>query len=160
MPKLIQAQAYSELYQRFKMQFLVTIVNNSRDVLRWSYLRKTFSGTHYFQPFTIYTKRSILDVPLCSEYASGTINYFCNRLDLDVWLGFRYTSRHELGKTFKGVIFRNAAAKTKKLFLTNFWKKLYWEIISQLFSASFCNIYRKTPVSEYLFDKVVSLQLY
>ena len=73
MPNSIQAQAYSEPYQRFKMQFLATIVNSSRGVLRWSFLRKTFSDTHYFQPFTIYTKSSILDVPLCSEYASGTI---------------------------------------------------------------------------------------
>ena len=42
-----------------------------------------------FQPFTIYTKSSILDVPLYSEYTSGTINYFCNRLHLAVWLGSR-----------------------------------------------------------------------
>ena len=58
----------------------------------------------------------MLDVPLYSEYAPGTINYFRNRLHLDVWLGSRYTSdmfkeRQKLRKTCKGVIFRNAAAK-------------------------------------------------
>ena len=69
-----------------------------------------------FQPFTIYTKNSILDVPLCSEYASGTINYFGKRLNLDVWLGSKYVSymfkeKQKLRKTCKGVIFRNAATK-------------------------------------------------
>ena len=83
-----------------------------------------------FQPFTIYTKNSILDVPLCSEYASGTINYFRNRLHLDAWLGSRYISdmfkeRQKLRKTCKVVIFRNAVANTKN----NFWEKLYHEII-------------------------------
>ena len=45
-----------------------------------------------FQPFTIYTESFILDVWLCSEYASGTINYFHKGLHLDVWLGSRYAS--------------------------------------------------------------------
>ena len=85
-----------------------------------------------FQPFTIYTKSSILDIPLCSEYASGTINYFRHRLHLEAWLGSRYISdmfkeRQKLQKICKGVIFWNAAAKTKKWFLRNFWEKLYWE---------------------------------
>ena len=87
-----------------------------------------------FQPSTIYTKSSILDVRVRSEYASGTINYFRNRFYLDVWLGFRYPSdmfkeRQKLWKTYKGVAFRNAAAKTKKYFLRNFWEKLFWEMI-------------------------------
>ena len=72
-----------------------------------------------FQPFTIYTKNSILDVPLCSEYASGTINYFRNMLHLDAWLGSRYFSdmfkeRQKLQQTCKEVIFRKPAAKAKK----------------------------------------------
>ena len=80
---------------------------------------KKISSSPLFQLFTIYTKSSILDVRLCSEYASGTINYFRNRLPLDVWLGSRYASdmfneRQELRKTCKGVIFRNAPAKSKK----------------------------------------------
>ena len=97
-----------------------------------------------FQPFTINTKNSILDVPLCSEYASGTINYFHNRLHLDAWLGSRYISdvfkeRQKLRKTCKGVIFRNASTKTKKSFLRNFWEKLSWEmIIFKVVFSKFC----------------------
>ena len=72
-----------------------------------------------FQQFTIYIKSSILDFPLYSEYASGTIIYFCHRLHLDVWLGSRYTSdmfkeKQKLQITCKVAIFRNTAAKTKK----------------------------------------------
>ena len=79
---------------------------------------KNIFSCQLIQPFTIYIKSPNLDVPICSEYASGTINYFHNRLHLDVWLGSRYTSdmfkeRRKLQKTCKGVIFRNAAAKTK-----------------------------------------------
>ena len=32
-------------------------------------------------------------------------------------------------KPVKEFFFRNAAAKTKKQFLRNFWEKLYWEMI-------------------------------
>ena len=44
------------------------------------------------------------------------VNYFHKRLHLDVWLGSKYVSdmfkeRQKLKKTFKGVIFRNTAAK-------------------------------------------------
>ena len=54
LPSSIQAEAYSELYQRFKMQFLETLVNSSRDVSRmeskiWD---ETFWEKH-FQPSTI-----------------------------------------------------------------------------------------------------------
>ena len=69
-------------------------IQNRVEHLRWSFLRKTFSAIHYFSR-SLFTKkllRKILDVPLCSEYASGTINYFCNRLRRDVWLGSRCTS--------------------------------------------------------------------
>ena len=69
-------EAYSERSWKSKIKLFEKIV---------------FSGP-LFQPFTIYTKTSISDVPLCSEFTSGTINYFCNRLHFDVWLGSRYTS--------------------------------------------------------------------
>ena len=35
-----------------------------------------------FQLFTIYIKSTILDVWLRSEYASGTVSYFCKKLIL------------------------------------------------------------------------------
>ena len=38
-------------------------------------------GETLFQPFTIYTKSSILDVRLRSEYDSGAVSYFCKKLD-------------------------------------------------------------------------------
>ena len=100
-----------------------------------------------FQLFTIYTKSSILDVPLCSEYASGTINYIRKRLHLDVCLGSRYTSgmfeeRQKLWKTCKGVIFRNA---TTKSFLRIFWEKLYWEMI--FFTVAFSKLCEKSRSS-------------
>ena len=86
---------------------------------------KIFFSHPLFQPFIIYKKSSILNVPLCSEYASGTINYLCNRLHLDVWLGSRYTSdmfkeRQELRKN-----------PVKELFLEMMQQRL--EIISQKF---------------------------
>ena len=62
------AEAYSERSQISKMKL---------------FEKKIFSRP-LFQPFTIYTKSSILDVRLRSEYASGTINYFRERLHLDV----------------------------------------------------------------------------
>ena len=85
------------------------------------FFEKNIFSRPLFQPFTIYTKSSILDVPLFSEYAYKTINYFRNRLHLDVWLGSRFTSdmikeRQKLWKTCNGVIFRNAAANTRNDF--------------------------------------------
>ena len=96
-----------------------------------------------FQPFTINTKNSILDVPLCSEYASGTINYFRNRLHLDVWLGSRYTSdmfkeRQKLWKTCKGVILETLHQRLRNNFkeISEKSSTEKW-FSSQLFSASF-----------------------
>ena len=65
-----------------------------------------------------YTKSSILDVRLRSEYASGTA-IFPKDYILDVWVGFGYASdmfkeRQKLPNTCKGVIFKNFAAKTNK----------------------------------------------
>ena len=37
--------------------------------------QKSIFSLSLFQPFTIYRKSSILDFRLCSEYASGTINF-------------------------------------------------------------------------------------
>ena len=42
----IQAETYSETYQRFKMKFLAKIVNSSRSVFRTE-SRKRFSAVHY-----------------------------------------------------------------------------------------------------------------
>ena len=91
---------YLEPYQRFKMQFLATITKTTKQFqrrlqngvkhLKMKLFEKNIFNRPLFQPFTVYEKSSILDVPLYSEYASGTINYFCNRLQ-DVWLGSRYT---------------------------------------------------------------------
>ena len=74
--QLTVPELYSEQSQTSKMKFF----------------EKNIFSRPLFQPFTIYTKSSILDVPLFSEYAYKTINYFRNRLHLDVWLGSRYTS--------------------------------------------------------------------
>ena len=69
-----------------------------------------------FQPLALYAKSSILDITLCSEYTSGTINH---RLCLGVWLCSRYTSdmfkerQRNPRKTCKSDFFRNTAAKTK-----------------------------------------------
>ena len=137
---------------------------------------KIFFSSPLFQLFTIYTKISILDVWLCSEYSSGAVNYFCKRLHLDVWMGSRFASdmieeRQKLEKTCKWVIFRKVAANSKKWFLRNFWEKLYWEMVffTVIFSKfckkvsshwkcsikktilkNFCNIHKKTPMLENL----------
>ena len=96
-----------------------------------------------FQPFTNFTKSSILDLQLRSEYASETINYFRKRLHLDVWLGSRYTC-NMLKKD------KNSEKLVKELHLEmlqlRLWNNFYkiseknstekW-FSSQLFSASF-----------------------
>ena len=102
-------------------------IQNGVEHLRWSFLRKTFSTIHYFS-HSLFTKkllRKILDVPLCSEYACETINYFCNRLRLDVWLGSRYTSDmfKERQKLWKKTV--------KELFLETLQQRP--EIISEKF---------------------------
>ena len=66
--QLTVPELYSEQSQTSKMKFF----------------EKNIFSRPLFQPFTIYTKSSILDVPLFSEYAYKTINYFRNRLHLDV----------------------------------------------------------------------------
>ena len=96
MPNSIQAETYSEPYQRLKMQFLATTLtvpeahSERSQTSKMKLFERNIFSRPLFQPITIYKKSSILDVPLYSEYASGTINYFCNRLQ-DVWLGSRYT---------------------------------------------------------------------
>ena len=67
--------------------------------------KKIFSRP-LFQPFTIYTKSSILDIRINSEYASRTIDYFPKKLHLHVRLGSRYTSgmfkeRQKMQETYK-----------------------------------------------------------
>ena len=101
-----------------------------------------------FEPSTISAvhclhKSSILDVPLCSEYASGTINYFRNRLHLDVWLSSRYTAdmfkeRQKLWKTCKGVILETLHQRLRNNFkeISEKSSTEKW-FSSQLFSASF-----------------------
>ena len=116
--------------QRFKMQFLATTVNSSRGVFRsvrtskMKLFEKNIFSCPQFQLFTIYTKSFILDVPLHSEYTPETINYFWNRLHLDVLLGSIYTSDmfKERQKLQKPV---------KRLFLGTLQQKL--EIISKKF---------------------------
>ena len=106
---------------------------------------KSFSHP-LFQPFTIYTKSSILDVQLRSEYASGAVNFFSQRLHSDVWMCSRYASdifneRQKLRKTFKLVIFKNVGTKIKKWFLWNLWENLYWEMI--FFTVNFSKFCKK-----------------
>ena len=78
-----------------------------------------------FQPLTLYTKSSILDIPLCSEYASGTINH---RLCLGVWLCLRYTSdmfkerQRNPRKTWK-VIFLETLQQRLKIITKTFLRK-------------------------------------
>ena len=107
---------------------------------------KRFFCHPLFKPFTIYTKSSILDVWLHSEYTSGAVSYFHKRLHLDVWMASRYASdmfkkRQKLQKIYKWVIFKTVAAKTKKWFLRNFWENLYWEMI--FFIVIFSKFYKK-----------------
>ena len=75
-----QAETYSEPYQRFKMTYLAKIGNSSRGVFttesNMKLFEKIFFSRPLFQSFTSYTKNSILHFQLCSEYASGAVNYF------------------------------------------------------------------------------------
>ena len=86
----LQADAYSEPYQRFEMQFLAKksavpeAYSERSQISKMKLFEKKIFSRPLFQPFTIYTKSSILDVRLRSEYASGTINYFREKLHLDV----------------------------------------------------------------------------
>ena len=78
--------------------------------------RPLLTAIHY-----VHKKFHLRCSTLFCQYTTGTINYFCNRLHLDVWLGSRYTSdmfkeSQKLQKTSKGVIFRNTAAKTRNNF--------------------------------------------
>ena len=93
-----------------------------------------------FQSFTIYTKWSILDVRLRSEYASGAVNYFYKgSILMFEWVLFK--ERQKLWKTCKLLIFKNVAAKTKKWFLRNFWENLYWEMV--FFTVIFSKLCKK-----------------
>ena len=87
---LYYLQRHNQSPIRFKTHILATIVNSSRGIFKTEWnskmmlFEKNISSCQLIQPFTIYTKSPNLDVPICSEYASGTINYFHNRLHLDV----------------------------------------------------------------------------
>ena len=82
--RAIQADVYLGPSQTSTIQhFCVKIVNCSIGVFRTeSNIENGDFGENFFQPFTIYTKSFILDVRLRSEYASGTVNYFCKKLHL------------------------------------------------------------------------------
>ena len=111
LPNSMQAETYSERYQRFKMLFWAKIVNSSRGIFRmelniedqafWEkdFQLSTISVIHFLQ------RSSILDVRLHSKYASRTINYLQKMLHLDVWLGSRFASdmfkeRQKLQKSY------------------------------------------------------------
>ena len=111
LPNSMQAETYSEPYQRFKMLFWAKIVNSSRGIFRmelniedqafWEkdFQLSTISVIHFLQ------RSSILDVRLHSKYASRTINYLQKMLHLDVWLGSRFASdmfkeRQKLQKSY------------------------------------------------------------
>ena len=111
LPNSMQAETYSEPYQRFKMLFWAKIVNSSRGIFRmelniedqafWEkdFQLSTISVIHFLQ------RSSILDVRLHSKYASRAINYFQKMLHLDVWLGSRFASdmfkeRQKLQKSY------------------------------------------------------------
>ena len=86
LPNSIQAEAYSEPYQRFKMQFLAKMLTvrevyseRSRTSKMELFEKKIFSRP-LFHSFIIYIKSSIVGVRLRSEYASETVNYFRKRL--------------------------------------------------------------------------------
>ena len=117
---------------------------------KMEFFEKKLVSLPLFQLFTIYTKSSILDVRLRSDYASEVVIYFCKRLHFDVWMGSRYASdmfkeRQKLRKTCKWVIFKNVAAKTKKWFLRNFWENLYWEMIFfRAIFSKFCKKFRSS----------------
>ena len=99
LPNSIQTETYSEPYQSFKMQFLVTTVKefqrhiqNGAEHLRWRFLRKTFSAVHYFN---------------CSLFTQKYVNRllwmgFCNRLHLDAWLLHTFL----LGSTYIADMFK------------------------------------------------------
>ena len=80
-------------------------------------LEKKIFSRPLFQPFNIYTKSSILDVRLSSEYASGTINYFRNRLILM----FDWVLDTPLTYLKKG---KNSEKLVKELFLETLQVKL------------------------------------
>ena len=90
LPNSIPAEAYLEPCQRFDMQFLAKIVpeahsERSQTSKMMELFEKIFFRRPLFQLFTIYTKSSsMLDVQLCSEYASETVNYFRKTLHFDV----------------------------------------------------------------------------
>ena len=119
-------EAYSERSQTSKMKL---------------FEKKIFSRP-LFQLFTIYTKSSILDVRLRSEYASGTINYFRKRFHLNVWVGSRYpsemfTEKQKLQKPVNELFLetlqlrlRNNSSEISEKNPTEKW-------FFQLFSASF-----------------------
>ena len=88
----IQAEAYSEPYQDLRCSFYQKWLTVPEACSEWSQtskmkiFEKNIFSCPQFQPFSVYTKSSILDLPLCSEYASGTINYFHNRLLMFDWV--------------------------------------------------------------------------
>ena len=118
--------AYSERSQTSKMKLF----------------QKNIFSRPLFQPVTIYTRSSILDVPLCFEYASGTINYFRNRLHLDLWLGSRYTSDMFKKKD------KNCKKPVKELFLETLQQRL--ELISEKFLRK---LYQETIFFTVVFSK-------
>ena len=102
---------------------------------------KNIFGRPVFQPFTIYTKSSILDVPLCSEFPSGTIIYFRNRLHLDAWLGSRCIS-----DMFKER--QNCEKPVKELFL---------ETLQQRLRNNFQEISEKNSTENWFSSKLLSV---
>ena len=88
---------------------------------------------------TIFAKSSILDVQLRSEYADGTVNYFCKRL----------RSSHRRSSVRKGVLRNFAKFTAKHLCQSLFFNKLqawHW-----CFPVNFAKFLR-TPFQEITLD--------
>ena len=110
---------------------------------------------NFFWLFTIYTKRSILDVRLRSEYASGTVNYIWKRLHLRCSTPFgislenivnyfckRLRSSHQWCSVRKSVL-RNLIKLTgKHLCQSLLFNKV--ADLAQVFSCEFCEISKNT----------------
>ena len=81
---------------------------------------------------TIFAKSSILDVQLRSEYADGTVNYFCKRL----------RSSHRRSSVRKGVLRNFAKFTAKHLCQSLFFNKVAG--LALVFSCEFCEISKNT----------------
>ena len=112
-------------------------------------MRKTFSDVHYFSRslFTQKAPSSIFHFVLNTPPEPLMIFAIDSILMFD-WVQdtpLTCLKKDKNWKTCNGVIFRNAAAKTKKYFLRNFWEKLYREMI--FFTVVFSKFCKKSRSS-------------